>query len=37
VAGFKVLGLEPDRRRSEKQRAVEAMKGIWDFYGEGKV
>jgi hypothetical protein len=31
------LGLEPDSRRPEKQQAAQAMKGIWDFYGEGKV
>jgi hypothetical protein len=31
------LGLEPDSRRPDVQQAVQAMKGIWDFYGEGKI
>jgi hypothetical protein len=33
----KLVGLEPERRRSMEKQAVQATKGNQDFYGEGKV
>jgi hypothetical protein len=37
ILSLRVLGLEPDGRRPWVQRAVRALKGFEDFYGEGKI